>query len=82
MQPFIDDLQPLWNDDVLTYDISTKENFVMQACLMRIINDFPIYDKFSRWGIRGKLACPHFMEDTKSITLKHEGKSSWFDCHR
>ncbi|XP_059302223.1 uncharacterized protein LOC132054190 [Lycium ferocissimum] len=30
----------------------------------------------------GKLACPCCKENTKSFTLKHGGKNSWFGCHR
>ena len=53
----------------------------MRACLMWTINDFPAYAMLSRWGTKGKLACPYCMENTKAFTLKHGGKSSWFNCH-
>ncbi|XP_050233356.1 uncharacterized protein LOC126681844 [Mercurialis annua] len=36
-------------------------------------------------GIRttsGRLACPHYMENTEAFTLPGSGKQSWFDCHR
>jgi len=82
LQPLIDDLQLLWNEGVFTYDIFGKENFVMRACLMWTINDFPAYRMLSGWGTKGKLACPHCMEDTKAFTLRHGAKASWFDCHR
>ncbi|XP_070048539.1 uncharacterized protein [Nicotiana tomentosiformis] len=36
----------------------------------------------SGWSTAGKLACPCCMEDTKVFTLKHGGKTTWFDCHR
>jgi len=80
LQPLIDDLQLLRNEGVFTYDIFGKENFVMQACLMWTINDFPAYRMLSGWRTKGKLACPHCMEDTKAFTLRHGGKASWFDC--
>ena len=48
---------------------------------MWTINDFSAYGMLSGWGTKGKLACPHCMEDTKAFTLPHGGKSSWFDCH-
>ena len=82
LQPLIDDLNQLWNEGVMTYDIFTRENFVMRACLMWIINDFPAYGILSGWETKGKLACPHCMEDTKAFTLPHGDKSSWFECHR
>jgi len=67
----IDDLQQLWSEGVFTYDISTKENFVMRSYLTWIINNFLAYAMLSRWGTKGKLVCPHCMEDIKSFTLKH-----------
>lgn len=39
LQPLIDDLRRLWRDGIVTYDISMKQNFVMRAHLMLIIND-------------------------------------------
>jgi len=36
----------------------------------------------SRWGMKGKLTCPHCMDDTKAFTLRHGGKTTWFDYHR
>ncbi|XP_059295599.1 uncharacterized protein LOC132048937 [Lycium ferocissimum] len=82
LQPLIHELQTLWHEGVLTYDISTKQNFNMRAALMWTINDFPAYGMLSGWMTAGKLACPCCMENTKSFTLKHGGKNSWFDCHR
>ncbi len=82
LQPLIDELRQLWSDGALTYDISTKQNFVMRATLMWTINDFPAYGMLSGWGTQGKLACPICMNDTKSFRLKYGGKNSWFDCHR
>jgi len=82
LQPLIDDVNQLWNEGVMTYDISTRENFAMRACLMWKINDFPAYGMLSRWGTKGKLSCPHCMEDMNAFKLPHGGKSSWFGCHR
>jgi hypothetical protein len=82
LQPLIDELQMLWSDGELTYDISTKQNFVMKAMLMWTINDFPAYSMLSGWSTQGKLACPVCMDGNKAFTLKYGGKNSWFDCHR
>ena len=82
MQPLIDDLKLLWNTGVVTYDVSLKQNFVMKACLMWIINDFPAYGMLSGWMTMGKLACPICMERSKAFTLQHSRKTSFFDCHR
>ena len=82
LQPLIDELKQLWFEGVLTYDISTKQNFVMRASLMWTINDFPAYGMLSGWMTAGKLACPYCMENSKAFTLKHGRKNTWFDCHR
>ncbi|WMV37284.1 hypothetical protein MTR67_030669, partial [Solanum verrucosum] len=57
LQPLIDELKQLWFEGILTYDISTKKNFVMRASLMWTINDFPTYGMLSGWMAAGKLAC-------------------------
>ena len=40
LEPLIDDLKKLWVG-ILTYDVSRKQNFMMRACLMWTISDFP-----------------------------------------
>ena len=47
LQPLIDKLLLLWHEGVLTYDIFTKQNFVMKENLMWTINDFPAYGMLS-----------------------------------
>ncbi|XP_059292245.1 uncharacterized protein LOC132045694 [Lycium ferocissimum] len=70
------------DEGVETFDVSLKQNFNLRATLMWTINDFPAYGMLSGWMTAGKLACPYCMENTKSFTLKHGKKNSWFDCHR
>ncbi|XP_058729647.1 uncharacterized protein LOC131601773 isoform X2 [Vicia villosa] len=84
LQPLIDELKQLWNEGVLTHDISRKQNFKMKAALMWTINDFPAYGMLSGWSTAGKLACPYCMNQSKSkaFYLEHSKKCSWFDCHR
>jgi hypothetical protein len=81
LRPLIDELAQLWSSGALTYDISRKQNFLMRAALMWIINDFPAYGMFSGWSTHGKLACPYCMEN-KAFTLANGGKASFFYCHR
>jgi len=81
LEPLIDDLKKLWVG-ILTYDVSRKQNFMMRACLMWTINDFPAYGMLSGWGTHGRLACPHCMEHNKSFTLNYGRKICWFDSHR
>lgn len=82
LRPLIDELKMLWEDGVMTYDVSLKQNFLMKAALMWTINDFPAYGMLSGWMTRGKLACPICMEHSKAFSLAHSRKTSWFDCHR
>nr|KYP50097.1 hypothetical protein KK1_028172 [Cajanus cajan] len=82
LQPLIDELQLLWNDGVITYDASKKQNFLLKAALMWTINDFPAYGMLSGWSTAGKYACPICMHKTKAFRLNNGFKISWFDCHR
>ncbi|XP_050222330.1 uncharacterized protein LOC126672423 [Mercurialis annua] len=82
LQPLIAELNQLWESGIRTYDIHKRQNFQMKAALMWTINDFPVYSMMSGWSTSGRLACPHFMEDTDAFTLNKNGKQSWFDCHR
>jgi len=82
LSPLIDELTQLWSSRALTYDISRKQNFVIRAALMWIINDFLAYGMVSGWSTHGKLACPYCMENNKAFTLTNRGKASFFYCHR
>ncbi|RDX89331.1 hypothetical protein CR513_28955, partial [Mucuna pruriens] len=64
LQPLIDELCMLWNDGILTYDMSLRQNFMIKT-----INDFPAYEMLSGWG---DLDAPY--ERTKAFTLKHSHK--------
>ncbi|RDY03277.1 hypothetical protein CR513_13154, partial [Mucuna pruriens] len=55
LQPLIDELCMLWNDGILTYDVSLRQNFMMKAALMWTINDFPAYGMLSGWTTVGRL---------------------------
>ena len=90
LQPLIDELNGLWCDSILTYDILTKQNFILRVALMWTTNDFLAYGMLSRQMIQGKLACLIYMEDTKiftlkdtkTFTMKYGEKNSWFNYHR
>ena len=82
LQPLIDELQLLWSTGVITYDVSTQQNFFMRAALLWTINDYPAYGMLSGWSTCDRLACAVFMENTKSFRLHHGRKNTWFDCHR
>ncbi|KAL4573042.1 hypothetical protein LXL04_019835 [Taraxacum kok-saghyz] len=82
LQPVIAELKQLWEDGVLTYDVSLKQNFQLRAALMWTISDFPAYAMLSGWSTAGKLACPHCGKHTQAFRLDNGNKISWFDCHR
>jgi len=55
----------------------------MKAAILWIVSDFPAYSMLSGWMKAGRLACPYYMEKTKSFQLKYgKKKHSWFDYHR
>ncbi|XP_058774870.1 uncharacterized protein LOC131649136 isoform X2 [Vicia villosa] len=82
LQPLIDELQQLWNDGVVTYDSSKRQNFRLRAALIWTINDFPAYGMLSGWSTSGIFACPVCKGSLKAFSLKKGRKRSWFDCHR
>lgn len=78
LKPLIDELTTLWNDGVLTYDVSLRQNIIMKAALMWTIDDFRAYGMMSGWMIAGTLGCPICMERLKAFTLKNSRKISYF----
>jgi len=76
--PLIDELIQLWSPDALTYDISTKHNFLMRVTLMWTINDFLAYGMVFGWSTYEKLACSYCMENNKAFTLINDDKLSFF----
>ncbi|CAH9117021.1 unnamed protein product [Cuscuta epithymum] len=82
LQPLIAELKNLWEEGVLTYDVSLKQNFQMRAALLWTISDFPAYSMLSGWGTSGRTACPHCMEHSQAFYLPNGKKMSWFDNHR
>ena len=47
MQPLIEELVQLWNEGVLTYDVSLRQNFVLKAVILWTVSDFPAYGMLS-----------------------------------
>ena len=76
LQPLIDELNELWYDGVLTYDILTKQNFRLRAALIWTINDFLANGMLSERITQGKLVGLICIEDTKAFTLKYGRKNS------
>ncbi|XP_023773127.1 uncharacterized protein LOC111921775 [Lactuca sativa] len=53
LQPVVAELEQLWEDGVVTYDISVKQNFHLRAALKWTISDFPAYAILSGWSTVG-----------------------------
>jgi len=77
LQPLIHELQLLWSEGVVAYDVSLKNNFVMRAVLMWTISDFPAYGMLSGWTTHGRLSCPYCQDTIDAFQLKHGKKSCW-----
>jgi len=80
LQSLINELTLLWNEGVLTYDISKKQNFIMKIALILTINNFPAYGMLFGWSTSGRLACSYCMNNSK-FWLDNGRNFSWFDCH-
>ncbi|XP_060170527.1 uncharacterized protein LOC132601465 [Lycium barbarum] len=75
------ELKELWEVVIVTFDISSRQNFKLHASLLWTINDFPAYGNLSGWSTKGKLACPCCNKDTSSIRLTNS-KKQCFMGHR
>jgi len=56
MQPLIEELVQLWNDGIMTYDVSLRQNFSMKVVLLWTVSDFPTYGMLFGWMTAGKLS--------------------------
>jgi len=74
MQPLIAELKELWEKGVETYDASKNEVFMMRACLLWTISDFPGLGMLSGWNTYTGLACPSCNFDTTSLRLPFSNK--------
>ena len=81
MQPLIAELKDLWDIGIETYDAFANENFILRACVLWTISDFPGYAMLSGWSTKGKLACPVCHYETSSMYLKHSRKMCYMN-HR
>ena len=73
LQLLIDDFRKFWSG-VQTYDVSRKQNLMMQAILMWTINDFLACGMLSGWGTQGKLVGSYSIKHTKAFRLEHGKK--------
>ena len=78
LQPLINELQELWEHEVTTYDVASKQNFLMHATILWTISDFA---NLSGWSTKGQFACPFCNKETCSHLLKH-GRKFCYMGHR
>jgi hypothetical protein len=81
LQPLIDELLVLWEDGAEAYVVATKQNFMLYACVLWTINDYPAYAMLSGWSIKGKLACPYCLAHTDYLWLNY-GRKHCYMGHR
>jgi hypothetical protein len=75
LRPLVDDLKILWKPGVLeVYDEYKHEEFTMNAMLFTTINDNPAHRNLSSQSKRKGAACPHCLEDTCGVWLRHSKK--------
>ena len=74
LQPLIEELNMLWVDNILIYDVSKRKNFRLKAVLMWTISEFSAYAMLSGWSTTGKNACPYGADDSKSFYLRNSKK--------
>jgi hypothetical protein len=74
-RPLVDDLKILWKPGVPeVWDEYKHEEFTMHGMLFTTINDNPAHRNLSGQSKRKCAACPHCLEDTCAIWLRHSKK--------
>jgi hypothetical protein len=75
LRPLVDDLKILWKPGVPeVWDEYKHEEFTMHAMLFTTINDNLAHHNLSSQSKRKGAACPHYLEDTCAIWLRHSKK--------
>ena len=82
LQPLILELKELWENGVETYDASRNETFMMRACLLWTISDFPGLGVLSGWNTYTGLACPVCNFDSLPVRLPHSKKQCFIGTRR
>jgi hypothetical protein len=75
LRPLVDDLKILWKPGVpKVWDEYKSEEFTMHGMLFTTINNNPAHRNLSGQRKRKGAACPHCLEDTCVIWLRHSKK--------
>lgn len=72
LQPLLDDLKDLFQNGMLTYDVSKNETFTLRAVVLWTINDLPALGMVSSHKVHGEFACPPCGTDAWSKRLKRK----------
>ena len=51
MQPLIDELLQLWNNEIMTYYVSIRQSFSLKVAFIWAVSDFPTYGMLFEWMI-------------------------------
>ena len=68
----------LWSSRTLTYDVSMKHNFPINAALIWTINYFSAFGMVFGLSMHEKLACTYYMENNKAFILTNGCKTYFF----
>jgi hypothetical protein len=82
LRPLVDDLKILWKPGVPeVWDEHKCEEFTMHGMLFTTINNNPAQCNLSGQSKRKGAACPHYLEDTCAIWLRHSKKCVFMGHH-
>jgi hypothetical protein len=82
LRPLVDDLKILWKPGVPGVWDDYKREFTMHGMLFTTISDNPTQRNLSGQSKRKGAACPHCLEDTCAIWLRHSKKYVFMGHHR
>jgi hypothetical protein len=83
LRPLVDDLKILWKPGVPeVWDEYKHEEFTMHGMLFTTINDNPTQRNLYGQSKRKGAACPHCLEDSCTIWLRHSNKYVFMGHHR
>jgi hypothetical protein len=75
LRPLVDDLKIVWKPGAPeVWDEYKRDEFTMHGILFATINDNPAQCNLSSQSKRKGAACPHYLENTCAIWLRHSKK--------
>ncbi|GKV06678.1 hypothetical protein SLEP1_g18537 [Rubroshorea leprosula] len=77
LQPLIDELKDLWENEVEVYDAASKSNFNVRVALMWTTSDLPGLAILSGYSTKSKFGCPICKTETCSLRLRNGHKTCY-----